>query len=135
MDLKIIANTLIEKIKAMKEGDVSSIAILLHNENIELENKDMFELYNIIEDKIKNEKFFLDYSHHNGLFEGLSFNMDFVKRNANPKEHAIRQYVKKFGGFPYFLFLGASDEDIINAIEKSFKENKEITKENNNIDY
>ena len=43
------------------------------------------------------------------------------------KEELISDYVNKFGGFPYFLFMGAEDNVIISAIEKALKENKEIS--------
>ena len=48
-------------------------------------------------------------------------------RKHKTKEELIREYVNKFGGFPYFLFMGADDKIIISAIEKALKENKEIS--------
>ena len=51
------------------------------------------------------------------------------------KEDAIKEYEKKFGGFPYFLYLSASDEVIIDAIKKALNEGKEISPKNKNIDY
>lgn len=39
----------------------------------------------------------------------------------------IKMYVQKFGGFPYFLFMGASDESIKEAILESLKTGKEIS--------
>ena len=56
-------------------------------------------------------------------------------------EEAINEYKKKFGGFPYFLFMGASEETIIVAIEealelgKEIKEVDEIAGSQQNIDY
>ena len=57
--------------------------------------------------------------------------------NFETKEEAIEEYTRKFGGFPYFLFMGASEENIITAIEEALKTGKKITinqeeKENNN---
>lgn len=33
------------------------------------------------------------------------------------REEAIEAYTEKFGGFPYFLMMGASDTAIITAVE------------------
>lgn len=51
------------------------------------------------------------------------------------KEKAINEYTKKFGGFPYFLFMGANDDIIIAAIEEALKTGKEITTEDKKSDY
>ena len=50
-------------------------------------------------------------------------------------EEAIKMYTDKFGGFPYFLFLGAPDEKIVEAVEKALNTGKEIEAENPNADY
>ncbi len=41
-------------------------------------------------------------------------------------EEAIRIYVERFGGFPAFLFMGASDEAVVSAVEKAMKSGEEI---------
>jgi len=51
------------------------------------------------------------------------------------KEEAINKYIEKFGGFPYMLFMGASDEVIIKAVEKALRDGKEIKNEKEDIDY
>lgn len=51
------------------------------------------------------------------------------------KEQLIKEYEKKFGGFPYFLFMGSKDNVIISAIEKALKMNEEISVDDNNKDY
>lgn len=51
------------------------------------------------------------------------------------KEEAINEYTKKFGGFPYFLFMGASDEVIVKAIQEALKTGNAITAEENKNDY
>ena len=56
-------------------------------------------------------------------------------RNTRTKQEAIDKYTERFGGFPYFLFLGASDEQIILAIKKSLEEGKEIEVENKSSDF
>lgn len=48
---------------------------------------------------------------------------------------AIEKYSDKFGGFPYFLFLGASDELIIESVEKALATGNEIEPDNNEGDY
>lgn len=42
------------------------------------------------------------------------------------KEQAIKAYSDKFGGFPYFLFMGAEDGEIVAAVEQALKTGKEI---------
>lgn len=53
-------------------------------------------------------------------------------------EEAINEYIKKFGGFPYFLFMGASEETIIAVIEEALESGKEIEEivgSQQNVDY
>lgn len=50
-------------------------------------------------------------------------------------EKAIEMYSEKYGGFPYMLFMGAEDKEIVAAVEKALKENKEIMPENADADY
>lgn len=50
-------------------------------------------------------------------------------------QEAIDKYVEKFGGFPYFLFSGAPDEQIILAIEKALEEGKEIDVADKSCDF
>lgn len=42
------------------------------------------------------------------------------------KNEAIQAYSDKFGGFPYFLFMGAADSDVVEAVEQALKTGKEI---------
>lgn len=42
------------------------------------------------------------------------------------RQEAIDMYIERFGGFPYFLFLGASDEAIVSAVTDAIENNKEI---------
>lgn len=53
-------------------------------------------------------------------------------------EEAINEYKKIFGGFPYFLFMGAFGETIIAVIEEALKSGKEIEEiigSQQNVDY
>lgn len=52
----------------------------------------------------------------------------------NVKE-AIKKYSDKFGGFPYFLFLGANDELIIESVEKALASGEEIAADNREGDF
>ena len=36
-------------------------------------------------------------------------------------EEAVGVYTKIFGGFPYFLFMGASEEVIVEAVEEALR--------------
>lgn len=44
-------------------------------------------------------------------------------------DRAIDLYVDKYGGFPYFMFMGASDEAIIEAVKKALDSGEEIVVE------
>ena len=53
-------------------------------------------------------------------------------------EEAINEYKKKFGGFPYFLFMGVTEETIIAVIEEALESGKEIEEivgSQQNVDY
>lgn len=41
-------------------------------------------------------------------------------------DRAIDLYVEKYGGFPYFMFMGASDETIIETVQKALETGEEI---------
>ena len=45
------------------------------------------------------------------------------------EREAIDAYIERFGGFPYFLFLGATEEVIVKSVVEALKTGKEITKE------
>ena len=49
------------------------------------------------------------------------------------REEAIAAYTEKFGGFPYFLMMGASDEAVIKAVKKALKSGKEIEPEEGRV--
>jgi len=53
------------------------------------------------------------------------YKMDFKKAKEN--------YIKKFGGFPYFLMMGMEDEEAAKLMEKAVEEGKEIQIESENI--
>ena len=44
-------------------------------------------------------------------------------------EDAISAYVERFGGFPYFLFMGAEEDVIIDAVVKALETDREIEAE------
>ena len=45
------------------------------------------------------------------------------------EEDAINAYTERFGGFPYFLFMGAEEDVIIDAVVKSLETDREIEAE------
>lgn len=51
--------------------------------------------------------------------------MDFKKAKEN--------YIKRSGGFPYFLMMGMEDEEAAKLMEKAVEEGKEIQIESENI--
>jgi hypothetical protein len=48
-------------------------------------------------------------------------------------DEAIRLYMEKFGGFPAFLFMGASDEVIISKVQEAIKTGQEIEASDDNV--
>ena len=45
------------------------------------------------------------------------------------REEAIKAYEDKFGGFPYFLMMGTSDEMLVREVEKALESGEEIEPE------
>ena len=45
------------------------------------------------------------------------------------EENAINAYTERFGGFPYFIFMGAEEDVIIDAVVKSLETDREIEAE------
>lgn len=48
-------------------------------------------------------------------------------------DEAIKAYTERFGGWPAFLMMGASDEYIIEAVEKALKTGREIEPEDGRV--
>lgn len=42
------------------------------------------------------------------------------------REEAVEAYTERFGGFPYFLFMGASDDYVTEAVERALREDEPI---------
>ena len=45
------------------------------------------------------------------------------------EEDAINAYTERFGGFPYFIFMGAEEDVIIDAVVKAIETDREIEAE------
>lgn len=45
------------------------------------------------------------------------------------EEDAIRAYAERFGGFPYFLFMGAEEDVIVDAVVNALELDREIEAE------
>ena len=58
-----------------------------------------------------------------------------TQKNKIEVKEAIKLYTDKFGGFPYFLFMGVSEDIIINKIMEALKKEKAITAEDLDVDY
>ncbi len=90
--------------------------------NICLEEKNCItNIINLMREKLLNKT---DYTNEKDLTTG-----DLTK------EEAIKLYVEKFGGYPEYLFMGASEETIKNKIIEALKSGKEITAEDKDVDY
>ena len=42
------------------------------------------------------------------------------------EDDAISAYAERFGGFPYFLFMGAEEDVIIDAVVKALETDRDI---------
>ncbi len=51
------------------------------------------------------------------------------------RKEAIELYTQKYGGFPYFLFLGAEDETVVKAVEEALSKGEKIKVQNKDSDY
>lgn len=47
------------------------------------------------------------------------------KEIKKKKEEVVSAYIEMFGGYPYFLLMGASDEAIIKALEPCLESGEE----------
>ena len=45
------------------------------------------------------------------------------------EDDAISAYTERFGGFPYFLFMGAEEDVIIDSVVKALETDREIEAE------
>lgn len=48
-------------------------------------------------------------------------------------EQAIAAYTEKFGGWPYFLMMGADDDYIVECVEEALRTGEEIEAEEGKI--
>lgn len=69
------------------------------------------------------------------VYTGIAENVHLIKQGNSGVETLVKKYIQKFGGFPYYLFMGASDESIKEAILESLKTGKEITASNEGLDF
>ena len=51
------------------------------------------------------------------------------------EDDAISAYTERFGGFPYFLFMGAEEDVIIDAVVKALETDRMIEPKNNEVIY
>ena len=45
------------------------------------------------------------------------------------EDDAISAYTERFGGFPYYIFMGAEEDVIIDAVVKALETDREIEAE------
>lgn len=50
-------------------------------------------------------------------------------------EEAVKAYTERFGGFPYFLFMDAPEECIVEAVRTALETGEEIEPEEEDADY
>ena len=50
-------------------------------------------------------------------------------------DDAISAYVDRFGGFPYYLFMGSEEDVVIDAVVKALETDREIEAEDDEVIY
>lgn len=78
-NLDRIVDIVVKKIEAMEDGTSSSIYNLV-DEN-DRQDVDLFQVLDKVIEKLEEEQIELDYSHYDGMFVGVPYAIDFVKRN------------------------------------------------------
>lgn len=51
------------------------------------------------------------------------------------EDDAINAYTERFGGFPYFLFMGANEDYIIDEVVKALELDRKIEPKNDEVTY
>ena len=51
------------------------------------------------------------------------------------EDDAINAYTERFGGFPYYLFMGANEDYIIDEVVKALETDRMIESKNNEVIY
>ena len=51
------------------------------------------------------------------------------------EDDAINAYTERFGGFPYFLFMGAEEDCIISEVVKALELDRKIEPKNDEVTY
>lgn len=49
------------------------------------------------------------------------------------REEAVEVYSDRFGGFPYFLFMGASDEHVVERVEEALRTGRPVRPEEGRV--
>lgn len=140
---KFVYDELIEIINGIKKVEepiyfiLGSLEEFICNNNFissgELDGKEFFEL------REKNDNYiskgYISLEEKEYIQKMISSIKQYLTKNNLTKEEAIKLYSDKFGGFPSFLMMGASDENIIKAIMHSLETGEEITADNKDYDY
>lgn len=50
------------------------------------------------------------------------------------RDEAIKEYTERFGGFPYFLFMGADDRCVVWKVQRALRTGEEIESESDGYD-
>lgn len=49
------------------------------------------------------------------------------------REEAIEAYADRFGGFPYFLFMGCPDEELVRRVEEALRDDEPVRAEEGRV--
>ena len=81
MNDNVIVEKIIDYIKNMKNGEISSIRAIYNNvTNQECDFEELFDIQEIVVKKCREQGIICDYSKYDGTVVGLPFNLDFVKK-------------------------------------------------------
>lgn len=49
------------------------------------------------------------------------------------REEAVEAYTDRFGGFPYFLFMGCPDEELVRRVEEALRDGEQVRPEEGRV--
>ena len=49
------------------------------------------------------------------------------------RDEAVAAYTDRFGGFPWFLFMGAGDEELVRRVEEALRDGEPVRPEEGRV--
>ena len=108
-DLDKIVDIVVEKIEEMEDGARSSIYNLVDEKD--KKNIDLFKIQKKVQEKLKKRNIKLDYSQYNGMYVGVPYALEFIKRGKKKENLTINNnYMLKVEHVPFHNAYGIISE-------------------------